>query len=225
MRLCAFWGAEPIPLSLLMTEDGEWTDLLKRVLETDEEPDRKVSLLCRYSLMDVQQQQQTLVVHRLVQEMVRDGLAEEEGQAWAERALLLVDAAFVFDPSDVATWAPSARIVAQALAVAEHGLALYLDEGAGRLLNRVSGLLRNRGLYTQAHSARVRALAIGEQVYGPDHPEVAIRVNNLGLVLQDLGDLAGARAHFERALAIAEKAYGPDHPTVVAIRDNLNRLE
>jgi Tfp pilus assembly protein PilF len=49
-------------------------------------------------------------------------------------------------------------------------------------------------------------LGIDEAAYGPDHPMVANRVNNLGSVLQDLGDLAGARAHFERALGIDEAA-------------------
>ena len=44
-------------------------------------------------------------------------------------------------------------------------------------------------------------------------------MNNLGGVLQAMGDLEGARAHLERALAINEAAYGPDHPNV-AIRVN-----
>ncbi len=43
---------------------------------------------------------------------------------------------------------------------------------------------------------------------------VAIDLNNLAGVLQDQGDLAGARERFERALEIDEAAYGPDHPTV-----------
>ncbi len=58
-----------------------------------------------------------------------------------------------------------------------------------------------------------------KKFYGPNHPQVATAVNNLGSVLRDLGDLAGARAHYERALGIDEAAYGPDHPEV-AIRVN-----
>ena len=55
---------------------------------------------------------------------------------------------------------------------------------------------------------------IFEAAYGPDHPEVARTLTNLGLVLRGLGDLAGARAHQERALRINEAAYGPDHSSV-----------
>jgi hypothetical protein len=53
---------------------------------------------------------------------------------------------------------------------------------------------------------------------------VAIRLNNLASVLQDQGDLAGARQRFERALAITEAALGPDHPSTRTIRDNLAAL-
>ena len=40
-------------------------------------------------------------------------------------------------------------------------------------------------------------------------------------MLQDLGDLAGARTQLERALQISEAALGPDHPDVGTWRNNL----
>ena len=49
-----------------------------------------------------------------------------------------------------------------------------------------------------------RALAIAEAVYRPDHPQVATRLNNLALILKDLGLPAEARPLQERALAITE---------------------
>jgi Tfp pilus assembly protein PilF len=67
-------------------------------------------------------------------------------------------------------------------------------------------------------------LKIGEAAYGPDHPKVAIRVNNLGHVLHYLGDLNGARKHFERALKIFERALGKDHPDTQKVRRNLELL-
>ena len=42
-----------------------------------------------------------------------------------------------------------------------------------------------------------RALAIHEAAYGPDHPQLASDRINLGVVLRDLGDLAGARRELE----------------------------
>ena len=60
-----------------------------------------------------------------------------------------------------------------------------------------------------------------EQHLGPEHPNVAATVNNLGRVLQDLGDLAGAQAAFQRALAIWEQHLGPEHPNLATTVNNL----
>jgi tetratricopeptide (TPR) repeat protein len=51
-----------------------------------------------------------------------------------------------------------------------------------------------------------RAIAIKKNILGPDHPEVAVSLNNLAIILNIIGDYAGARPLFEQALAIREKA-------------------
>jgi tetratricopeptide (TPR) repeat protein len=69
-----------------------------------------------------------------------------------------------------------------------------------------------------------RALAIAEKALGPNHPDTAISLNNLGGLLQGQGDLPGARPYVERALAIREKALGPDHPDMARSLNNLGYL-
>jgi tetratricopeptide (TPR) repeat protein len=73
----------------------------------------------------------------------------------------------------------------------------------------------------EARPLEERALAITETAYGPDHPAVAIRLNNLAATLRDLGEPRQARPLLERALAITETAYGPDHPSVATCLNNL----
>jgi tetratricopeptide (TPR) repeat protein len=85
-------------------------------------------------------------------------------------------------------------------------------------------VLQDLGDLAGAGAAFERALKIDEASFGPDHPNVATRVNNLGMVLRALGDLAGARAAAERALAIFERALGPDHPKTRTVRGNLDSL-
>jgi ABC-type lipoprotein export system ATPase subunit len=53
---------------------------------------------------------------------------------------------------------------------------------------------------------------------------MALRNNNLGTSLWQVGDLAGARAEFERALAIDEAVLGADHPTVANDRRKLDQI-
>jgi tetratricopeptide (TPR) repeat protein len=59
-----------------------------------------------------------------------------------------------------------------------------------------------------------RALAIREKALGPDHPDVASSLNNLGNVYLRQGHYAESEPLHMRALAIREKALGPDHPDV-----------
>jgi hypothetical protein len=63
-----------------------------------------------------------------------------------------------------------------------------------------------------------------EALLGPDHPEVALTANNLGVLLKARGDDDEARALYRRALAIFERVLGPGHPHTVTCRENAERL-
>ena len=177
-----------------------------------------LAALARYSLATPTGD--AFTVHRLVQTVTRDRLSEDKSDAWATTAIDLLDAVFPFDNDDPSTWAPTGRLLPHALEAchrSEHRQ--VAQEQTSRLLNQSGLYLLRHAQLGPAQTAFERALAIDEAAYGPDHPEVAIDVNNLGGVLRERGDLAGAAAAFERALAIDEAAYGPDHPEV-AIRVN-----
>ncbi len=49
--------------------------------------------------------------------------------------------------------------------------------------NNLGELYRLQGRYAEAEPLYKRALAIKEKVLGPEHPEVATSLNNLGLLL------------------------------------------
>jgi len=58
-----------------------------------------------------------------------------------------------------------------------------------------------------------QALAIWKLVYGDQHPDVAIDLNNLGSAYFELGDKKRAKAYFEASYQIKLKFFGPDHPS------------
>ena len=70
---------------------------------------------------------------------------------------------------------------------------------------------------TKAEGVRLleRVAASREKVYGPEHPELARTLLNLGFALSDLGDDAPARRHLERSLAIDERTLEPGHPALL----------
>src|SRR5262245_1890562 len=66
-----------------------------------------------------------------------------------------------------------------------------------------------------------RALAIGEKVLGPNHPNVAGALSNLAALYVDQRRHADAEPLHKRALAIGEKVLGPNHPNVAKALSNL----
>lgn len=69
-----------------------------------------------------------------------------------------------------------------------------------------------------------RALAIDEASFGPAHPKVAFRLNNLGLVLMRMNRVVEAEPLLRRGLANYEKSMGPEHANVAVVLNNLAHL-
>ena len=222
LNLLAFFAPDDIPIETFQTSKI-WKNLAG-LAQDAQELDDAIAALRRYSF--VERQGGMLAVHRLVQAVTRDRLSDDARRAWAEAAAQLVAEAFPSRVSDnVEAWPVCARLLPHALAASEHAESLVAaPEATGQLLNQAAIYLWGRAAYAQAQAAFERALRMAEAAFGPEHPEVATAVNNLGNVLQDLGDLPGARACYERALRIDEAAYGPEHPNVATDVNNLGSV-
>ena len=70
-----------------------------------------------------------------------------------------------------------------------------------------------------------RALAINEQSYGDQHPNVARDFNNLARLLQATNRLTEAEPLMRLALAIFVASLGADHPNSKVVRENLELLQ
>ncbi|HYP41321.1 MAG TPA: FxSxx-COOH system tetratricopeptide repeat protein, partial [Chloroflexia bacterium] len=220
LSLCAFLGPDDIHRTLLTEGHKYLPELLGATVTEKLEMDNAIGVLRLYSLVTVDKD--SLYVHRLVQAVVRDWLGEDKSKVWAEAAVNVVDEAFPIDSIDVRTWEECARLLPHALAVTGYIEELEIPSGsAGRLLKLVGSYLRGRAQYLEAKSTIERSLSIMNKVHGPEHFEYASVLNNLGGVLQDIGDLQSAKEHFERALAIGEKVLGSDHPDVAVRVNNL----
>src|SRR5437762_11344774 len=99
-----------------------------------------------------------------------------------------------------------------------------LDSPPERLvhsLSRRAETYRSKGRYGEAEAFYLRALAIAEQAFGPDHLEVATVLNNLGVVYKYLACFAEASRFYQRSLAITKRVLGQDHPEVATLYHNL----
>jgi hypothetical protein len=85
-------------------------------------------------------------------------------------------------------------------------------------------LLLATNRFAEAEPLMRRALAIDEKTLGPDDKTVAVRLNNLALLLQSTTRFGEAELLYRRALAIREKNFGPNHPSVGIALTNLALL-
>jgi eukaryotic-like serine/threonine-protein kinase len=69
-----------------------------------------------------------------------------------------------------------------------------------------------------------RALEIDRRVLGDDHPRVAQHLENLAIVVQNMGDLAQAETLYRDALGRMEAAYGERHPETAITKGNYGLL-
>jgi serine/threonine-protein kinase len=81
--------------------------------------------------------------------------------------------------------------------------------------------LSRAGKHAEARAALERALELETKAMGPDHPDLAIMLGNLGIVVSNGGEAAEALPLLERAAAIRERSLGPDHPDTIRALHNL----
>ena len=90
---------------------------------------------------------------------------------------------------------------------------------AARLNDEIIKLYQ-QGRYDKALPLAMRAVEIRERLLG-SHSDTVQSLNNLGMVLQALGDPSSAIPYLVRALAIVEHLKGPAHPDTASSLSNL----
>src|SRR5262245_37583121 len=68
------------------------------------------------------------------------------------------------------------------------------------------------------------AAALQEALLGPQHPDLANTLNNLGIVCEILGKPEDAEQFFRRACTMAAASLDPSHPFVATSRKNLEEF-
>lgn len=217
LQRLAWFAAEPIPEALLDVALPE-----PDALVTDSHG--ALSELEAYSLVMRAIEVPFFEVHRLVQEVTRQGLQEDAGHAVLVEALTWVDEVFVGDPGDVRSWPVLDPLAVHARAVAEQADRAGIADPTARLFNEVGVLCLAKASYAEAEPLMRRALAIGEARFGTEHPNVAIHLNNLAHLLHDTNRLDEAELLMHRALSIDEASFGTEHPHVAIRLNNLAQL-
>src|SRR5262249_49311188 len=132
LQFCAFLAPDQIPEQLVqagvtLAEDEN--------TQVESEIDEALGLLYRYSL--VERAEQTICLHRLVQEVIQEILTFDERQQWMERALLVVND--VFPSGEHGTWPLCEFLLPHALTCAKWTELLKQEKPEGARLLGVTG--------------------------------------------------------------------------------------
>jgi tetratricopeptide (TPR) repeat protein len=223
LRVCAYLAPDAIP-ETIMTKGAQHLGL--HLASVGEDPyllNKAIEALRAYSLLrrEVSGEAGTLLsTHRLVQAVLHDGMEESERQAWAERVVLALAAAF---PSvKHQSWPLCEQLLPHALC----GVALitrYEMSGSqvASLLNQMGLYLSERARFQEAEPLLERALLINEQELGEKHPDTARSLNNLASLYQEQGKDTEAEPLYRRALLINEQELGALHPITAKNLSNL----
>jgi tetratricopeptide (TPR) repeat protein len=223
VRACAFLAPDAIPEEIFTQGGKELGEPLAQAAGKPLAWDAAVEAAGRFRLIHRNVANDTLNIHRLVQEVLKDGMAASTRRTWAGRVVQALNK--VFPSVEFQNWPQCERLIPHAMVAGRLVEEFGLDSVAAALLLNQSGLyLDDRARYVEAEPLFQRALAIYEKALGPDHPDTATSLNNLAALYDDQGRYAEAEPLHQRALAIYEKALGPDHPDTAASLNNLAAL-
>jgi len=160
--------------------------------------------LIRYSFIRLDRDLQTYSIHRLVQEVLKGEMDVNTYQLWTERAVRALDKAFPYIKSKdwpiYELFLPHAKAVAKL--IEEWDITI---EEARRVINLAAAYCYARGEYAEAEPLYKRSLTIWQKALGPDHPNVAIVLENYAVLLRAVRRDKDAEEMEARAAAIRAK--------------------
>ena len=190
--------------------------------------DRVLEWLSDRSLLTFSLDGQTVMMHRLVAQVVRDGLVRRRrlgAVCWVAASVLEAHAIAVVGSQDRSA---VRGIPQQVTALLDHTaeLAEEADEELAKLLLR----LRFIALYhlIELGDSVPQAIAVGEpltadleRLLGPGHPDTLNSRNSLAAAYLAAGRVADAIPLFEQTLVVLQRQLGPDHPDTLSSQNNL----
>jgi tetratricopeptide (TPR) repeat protein len=224
LRVCAFLDSDSIPDEIFIEGAEELGDTLKALAGNYLGIAIAIGDARRFSLVEVDGENQTISLHRLIQAVLREEMAKEGiEELWAERAIRAVSS--IFPIPDFENWPTCSRLINHVQALVKIVEQYRFEfKSVSTLLHETGLYLKQRAQFAEAENLYRRSLAISEKSLGPDHPDVAARLNSLALLLKDTNRMAEAEPLIRRALKIDEKSLSPFHPDVAARLNSLALL-
>jgi tetratricopeptide (TPR) repeat protein len=219
LRILAWYGAEPIPRSLLVGLGSDTAEVQNALGE-----------LAAYNMITLDGD--VVIVHRLVQAVARTPDPGDQNRPGdphrqsadidtaRDQATRLLQDALPQSPWDPAGWPAWRTLLPHSTTLIDHVPPDTDTATTARLFNQTGLFLYNQGAVTRAITCFERACTAYERVLGADHPDTLTSRNNLASAYYAAGDLGRAISLYEATLADCERVLGANHPTTRVVRAN-----
>ncbi|GEM_PF-2164999 len=221
IRLCSFFDSRLIPNEIFLEEDDFSEINQEEKTDWNSQWDKMVDIVCRYSILDQNVDQQSLRMSNLIQQTIRDNL--ETPELWANKALITLAKAF---PDPVFTaWPICEEFIPCSLTILTWIEKFDLQTPqTGRLCNDVGYYLNNQGYYGEAEKFFQKAYSVRRYCYGEEHALVASTLSNLAWNHKVRGQNEKAEKLYQDTVQLWKKIYFGDHPDVAISLDNLGNF-
>ncbi|MGO8947720.1 MAG: FxSxx-COOH system tetratricopeptide repeat protein [Ktedonobacterales bacterium] len=220
LRFCAFLAPDAIPESIIREGSTKLGPILGPVASDALALNAALEVLRMYSLVRRNPDSKTLIIHRLVQAVLKDSMDEQLQRQWAERAVCAVNAAF--PEGYFESWNRCQECLPHVLACAQviEQYNLMLADAA-LLLQRAGAHAQERAQYRSAELLLQQSIPICQQMWGFESPQTVQSLNYLGETYFEQGKYELAEPLLQQALVIHEHLFGSEHPRTATSINNL----
>lgn len=192
LRLCAFFAPGSIPVRLLKgVPAGEQPETLAELIGDPRLWGRALAQLSQYSVIRLESQGTALYLHRMVHQIIRQDISEDDARAYAAAARAALAAAAPGRPGDPEAWPAYAEIVPHL----EYAGALNDTDPA--VQNLVIDCLRHlylSGEYGTGLHLAEQAIPAWQSLLGEDHPLLWDLGHHYANLLRAVGDYRHSEA-------------------------------
>lgn len=217
LNLLAFLSPDEIPLTLLASSPDVLPPELSNVVGDHLRLAEAIGVLNGYDML-TNASSVAISVHRMVQAGVRDGLRGEMRSLWAAAAVNLVNGLVPAEGRDVRNWVACARLLSHAQVATGYSAKLGAEpETTMQLLGKMAIYLQSRADLPAAAELLARSLTIVDPTDESNVLSVSRILEQLGVVLREMGDREGGRAYLQKALTVYEQRFGPRSQQVATV--------
>lgn len=218
LNLLCWLAPDPIPCEMIFKLDAAEGESL---IDAED----GIANLVEYSFLKRSEDQSSVSMHRLVQEIAHLRIEEFARIGWLRRSLRMVEAFCDGDPTDPNDWATIYTVAwPHTKRLIELADQYKIVEPTARLGLEFATYLKMRSDFSDSERLSRRSLRLREQEFGPMHPALSSPLNNLAILLQETNRFAEAEALLRRSIDIVENHFGPEHRRLIESLSNLAQL-